>query len=77
MTKRIRTLSEAYAANAAYCAEHGHSWIAGRQCSWCGARRQESFGEAMQRLQTLTGTTQEELNTLQKALLDMAEPEEA
>ena len=44
MTKH-RTLAEAYAANAADCAQHGHSWIAElpggprTHCSWCGASK--------------------------------------
>lgn len=42
MSKRHRTLAEAYAENAAECARTGHSWIAYvpngtmRYCSWCG-----------------------------------------
>jgi hypothetical protein len=35
MTKE--TKEEAQKRRTAYCKEHGHSWIANRQCSWCGA----------------------------------------
>ena len=51
MTKH-RTLAEAYAANAADCAQHGHSWIAEypdgprTHCSWCGARRTPAEAES-------------------------------